>query len=264
MNLKNKKMIITYLHDGTVDSQISASLNVVYADFKGLSPINIKDTPNAKLSDFLDTELFNTEYYESDYRLREVWNSICAEITEWFKEDIASDCAISINDPMFNSQFFKDTVSSFYKTYEDKLLKTVITEELLHDNGIAYIREFVKQPVDFALTLSTENGIMQYSHNNINELNTLLTEIESGIICKHFFITAFFRVMVRLPANQKIFRVTGLKFNHNNMLISKIEKSDLQNMYDTNSKIFDVHENNIYMDVVDFFSVLQIDCNFYS
>jgi hypothetical protein len=70
--------------------------------------------------------------------------------------------------------------------------------------------------------------------------------------------------MVRLPANQRIFRVTGLKFNHNNMLISKIEKTDLQNMYDTNSKIFDVHENNIYMDVVDFFSVLQIDCNFYN
>lgn len=267
MNNDNKKIFLKYLHSGTVESEVFASLNVIYADFKGVSPINLEDTPSAKLKDFLDTELLDNDYYGSDFRLRESWLEICEEITEWLKEDIARDYNLSIHDPMFQSEYFYQTMLLFFTEIENRFLKSVITEELLHLNGIAYIKEFMRSNYNYIITIGTESeGVLQFSQKDTEKLENLLYQIESGLICQNYFVSVFFRVNIQLPFDQSLTRVAAIRFNHLNKLVSEVSVEKLQelfkNMRTHYPNLEDDLQNSILMKVNDLFSSMNLRTDF--
>lgn len=267
MNNDNKKIFLKYLHSGTAESEVFASLNVIYADFKDVSPINLKDTPSAKLKDFLDTELLDNDHYGNDFRLRESWLEICEEITEWLKEDIARDYKISVHDPMFQSEYFYQTMLLFFTEIENRLLKSVITEELLHLNGIAYIREFIRSNCNYIITIGTESeGVLQFSKQDVEKLEYLLDQIESGLICKNYFVSVFFRVMIQLPFDQSLNRVAAIRFNHLNKLVSEVSVEKLKelfrNMKTHYPNIEDDLSHSILMDVNDLFVSMNLKTDF--
>lgn len=267
MNIDNKKIFLKYLHSGTVEAEVFASLNVIYADFKGISPINMKDAPLAKLKDFLDAELFDNDYYGSDFRLRESWLEICEEITEWLKEDISRDYNFSVHDSMFQSDYFHQTMLLFFTEIENRPLKSVITEELLHLNGISYIREFIKSNSNYIVTIGTEkDGVLQFSKNDTEKLENLLHQIESGLICQNYFVSVFFRVSITLPFDQELTRVSAIRFNHLNKLVSEVSVEKLQELFSNMKKNYPELEsdlkNSILMDVRGLFLSMNLKTDF--
>jgi hypothetical protein len=267
MNINNKKIFLDYLYNGSVEKEVFASLNVIYADFKEISKINIKDNPKAKLKDFLDAELKVNDYYDSDFRLRDSWIEISNEIIEWLKEDIAKDFSLSTHDPMFNSEYFKQTTTLYFTEIENRLLKDVITEELIHVNGIAYIREFLKSNVKFVITIGTGiDGVLQFEPKDIDKLEALLYQIESGVICQNYFISVIFRVIISLPFDQELNRVAAIRFNQPNRLVSEIPASKLTDIFDnmnSQSNIKNIEStNSISMNIRDLLNSLNLKTDF--